>query len=392
MKPSPDKEPTRALLLTSAETLFATQGFLQTKISDISDQAGISANTVYEHFKSKDELLIAIPEQKVIENIKRNEDHLRGLEGAGVKLRKLVWNYLEFASNNKDYFKLFLFEIRSNRDFYNSPTHDVIKQYTDVYRQIIVEGQQTGEFQRDLSPSLILHLIFGAVDSILITWIIENRPSNPLDLFEDFFDVLINAVAVKQPTAGDKDKRLKILNAAISIFSQIGYKKARIQDIAKTAGVGEGTIYKYFSSKEDILFSIALDRSKELIEEQKEHLSGIQSLDLRLEILIRDYLHYINKNTEYNAIFNFDCRYNIAFYQTEAYGLIKQFTRIFHDTLMEGVQTNAFRPNINPYMVTKMIFGVIDHTSISSIMFGRPRRFSNVSEAIIELLMNALKR
>lgn len=49
-----------------------------------------------------------------------------------------------------------------------------------------------------------------------------------------------------------KEKELKILNAAIVHFEKDGYHAAKISDIAKTANVGKGTVYEYFTSKQDL--------------------------------------------------------------------------------------------------------------------------------------------
>ena len=49
------------------------------------------------------------------------------------------------------------------------------------------------------------------------------------------------------------DKRRRILDAAVHVFARKGYFAARVSDIAKKAGVADGTIYLYFENKEDIL-------------------------------------------------------------------------------------------------------------------------------------------
>ena len=58
------------------------------------------------------------------------------------------------------------------------------------------------------------------------------------------------------------DKREAILRAAIKVFANSGYFNSKVADIAREAGVADGTVYLYFKSKEDILHSI-FDRSVE---------------------------------------------------------------------------------------------------------------------------------
>ncbi len=54
----------------------------------------------------------------------------------------------------------------------------------------------------------------------------------------------------------DPEKKDNIIGAAILVFARKGYAATRIIDVARTAGIGKGTIYEYFSSKEDLFFSV----------------------------------------------------------------------------------------------------------------------------------------
>lgn len=48
------------------------------------------------------------------------------------------------------------------------------------------------------------------------------------------------------------EKALQIIGAATAVFSQKGYAAARIEEIAQRAGVGKGTVYEYFESKQHL--------------------------------------------------------------------------------------------------------------------------------------------
>jgi len=210
---------TKESILKAAETMFSIKGFSDTKISEISGAVGVSDSTLYEHFENKEDILFTIPREKTLKLIDINERHLRGLRGENVKLRKLIWNYMEFLVDNRDYTSLLLFELRSNRDFYETRNYQLIREFTRPYREVIVEGQSEGKFRPEISPSLVLNLIFGTVDLILITWIIEEKPPDPLDLFEDLLSLLIYALKTRNSEPLTRDKRKQILNAATRIFS-----------------------------------------------------------------------------------------------------------------------------------------------------------------------------
>jgi AcrR family transcriptional regulator len=52
------------------------------------------------------------------------------------------------------------------------------------------------------------------------------------------------------------NKRLDILRAAGKVFPKKGFHKTLVDDVAREAGIGKGTIYRYFSHKEDLFFTI----------------------------------------------------------------------------------------------------------------------------------------
>ena len=68
---------------------------------------------------------------------------------------------MEFALNNKETFALFLFEIRSNRSYYTSKTYDFVKNFTNMYRDVIIEGQRDKIFRPDVSPSMVCVISMG---------------------------------------------------------------------------------------------------------------------------------------------------------------------------------------------------------------------------------------
>ena len=52
------------------------------------------------------------------------------------------------------------------------------------------------------------------------------------------------------------NKRPLLVEAATRVFAEKGYASTRVADIAVRAGVGKGTVYEYFASKEELLFAV----------------------------------------------------------------------------------------------------------------------------------------
>src|SRR5579859_1520846 len=61
------------------------------------------------------------------------------------------------------------------------------------------------------------------------------------------------------------DKRERILDAAVRVFAKKGFHATRVSEVAKAAGVADGTIYLYFKSKDELLVSLFEDRVERLL-------------------------------------------------------------------------------------------------------------------------------
>src|SRR5262252_4379467 len=83
-----------------------------------------------------------------------------------------------------------------------------------------------------------------------------------------------------------KDKRARILEAAVKVFAKNGFYATRVSEVAKAAGVADGTIYLYFKSKDELLVSLFEDRVERLLAYLHEELPKTTSASERLKRVI----------------------------------------------------------------------------------------------------------
>ncbi|HOJ12843.1 MAG TPA: TetR/AcrR family transcriptional regulator [Clostridiales bacterium] len=76
-----------------------------------------------------------------------------------------------------------------------------------------------------------------------------------------------------------ENRRENLLNAATDVFSQYGFHGAKMEDIAKKAEIGKGTIYGYFDSKRSLFYEMIKYR----IEEYRKGLDSALNIDGSLE-------------------------------------------------------------------------------------------------------------
>ena len=92
------------------------------------------------------------------------------------------------------------------------------------------------------------------------------------------------------------EMRMKIFNAAIEVFSKKGYHHATIDEIAALSGIGKGTVYRNFKSKEDLLDQLLIEKYKEIIDSMSQtYAKDGDVLDLIQEVIV-NWVNFIEKN------------------------------------------------------------------------------------------------
>jgi TetR/AcrR family fatty acid metabolism transcriptional regulator len=93
-----------------------------------------------------------------------------------------------------------------------------------------------------------------------------------------------------------EQKRREILGAAAAVFAAKGFHQALMDDVAARAGIGKGTIYRYFAGKEDLFFSI-LDAEVDDLRARLEHAAASrQSPDRALRAMIATLADFTLRN------------------------------------------------------------------------------------------------
>jgi len=191
--------------------------------------------------------------------------------------------------------------------------------------------------------------------------------------------------AVKNPA-----KQAAILTAALRIFAVKGFHEARISDIAKEARVSESTIYEYFSTKEELLFSIPAEVIREYLGKNQEILQYTWGAANKLRTLIHRHLSLYNQNEDYANVVMLILKGNRNFLNTEAYQVVQASARVTTQVLEEGIRTGEFRSDLKPNLVRAMIWGTIEHLVIRRSLLGKPEDLLAFADDITNTILGGI--
>lgn len=161
----------RTRILDAAVTVFADRGFFQSRVSDVADAAGVAGGTIYLYFKSKDDLLISLFEDRMDGIIRHVNDALSTAETASDRLQIFVQKHLMMVEQHPELAEVLIVELRQSAKFMREYTPIKFVEYLDIIEQIVRDGVAAGKFRPGLSPRLAKRIIFGALEEVCATWL-----------------------------------------------------------------------------------------------------------------------------------------------------------------------------------------------------------------------------
>ncbi|MGI9035440.1 MAG: TetR/AcrR family transcriptional regulator [Pyrinomonadaceae bacterium] len=194
----------------------------------------------------------------------------------------------------------------------------------------------------------------------------------------------------QKPNGAVADKREAILRSATRVFSQNGYFNSKVADIAREAGIADGTVYLYFKSKEEILHSIFDRAMEEFIAEGKREISGIEKADERLRRIAQLHLEKLGADRDMAIVFQVELRGSIKFMQEFSAAGFAEYLDIIQQTIVEGQKTGVFRKNLNPTVCSKILFGALDEMVTNWILSIKPYRLAPLADTVLEVFFSGM--
>lgn len=170
----------RERILSAAVRVFAENGFYDTRVSDVAKAAGVADGTIYLYFRSKDELLISLFEDRLDKLLAFMEKELDSLPDAKAKLRRVIEMQLGLLEGERDLAEVITVILRQSTRLIKEFAAPKFTAYLDAIARVVSEGQAAGTFRRDLSPNVVAVAVFGSLDAVALTWALGRAEAGAL--------------------------------------------------------------------------------------------------------------------------------------------------------------------------------------------------------------------
>ena len=179
-------------------------------------------------------------------------------------------------------------------------------------------------------------------------------------------------------------KREQMLEAAVDKFAQYGAESTTMQEIAQEAGVGKGTLYRYFDNKEDLISSLIETGITELIDQVQEAVADLTSPIEKLEEVIITQLEFYNSNRSFSKFLTREIWGYKDKFEQNIQKIRSNYTVIVEEIIKQGINNGDFK-DVNTETAATSLIGMVNITALHWFMFKESFPVQEIKDDIINL-------
>lgn len=184
------------------------------------------------------------------------------------------------------------------------------------------------------------------------------------------------------------NKREAILDAAVKVFARRGFYNTRVKDIATEIDVAEGTLYKYFPSKNDILFSLFKEKWSELTSDLRRKIEPLDDVNEKMMVILTTIVDVFKTNRDLAELFLIEIKQSSAFLNSPVVESMVDFLDLLEEILKEGIAKGVYRKDLDTKAARMMIFGAAQGVLLGWIL---KETIPNRGKAFDYTIENAIK-
>jgi TetR/AcrR family fatty acid metabolism transcriptional regulator len=191
------------------------------------------------------------------------------------------------------------------------------------------------------------------------------------------------------------DKRERILRAAVEVFARKGFYATRVSEIAKAAGVADGTIYLYFKNKDDVLISIFEDRITKLIAVLRREIDEADGFEDKLRRVVELQLGLLEGQRDLAEVITVNLRQSSRLLKQYAQPLFTEYLEVIAGVIAEGQREGVVREDVSPRVVARGLWGALDGLALTWALGGakpgKPESLRRAASQIASVFLDGVR-
>jgi len=203
------------------------------------------------------------------------------------------------------------------------------------------------------------------------------------------FDHRPGGVAISKKER-NKPKYHLILEAAVKVFAEQGFFQSTISQIAREAGVADGTIYLYFKNKDDILLQFFGYKTKQVFQSFREELDKADTARDKLRNLIRRHLEEFQNDKNMAVVYQAEARSNSRLVEKQLQEMSKMYLDITAEIIEQGQEEGQIRKDLYVSLVKRFILGAVEEVINTWVLSGGKYDLVSMAEPLVDLIFRGI--
>ena len=186
------------------------------------------------------------------------------------------------------------------------------------------------------------------------------------------------------------NKYHQILEAAVKVFARQGFHQSTVAQIAKEAGVADGTIYLYFKNKDDILVQFFNFRAKQVFESFREEVDRAETSSDKLRNLVRRHLAEFQRDRDGAVVYQVETHQNSRLAEAQIKEMSKMYRDLISEIIEQGQQEGTIRKDLYVGLVKRFIIGAVDEVINTWLHSNGEYDLVSMADPLVELFMKGI--
>ena len=183
-----------------------------------------------------------------------------------------------------------------------------------------------------------------------------------------------------------ESKEGAIIAAAYEMFGSKGFAKSTISEIAKAAGVAEGTVYLYFNNKEALASGVIASFYDRLTEEASAGVNKLNTTAEKLDFLARHHLTNVIEERRILELLSIVDRSLDSYAGGAVYKMNKRYVAIFDSVVRDGVWRGDIADGFSPWVLRDIFYGGLEYAMRTILITNRHEEMENFTRELVSLV------
>lgn len=188
---------------------------------------------------------------------------------------------------------------------------------------------------------------------------------------------------------GKPEKYNRILEAAIRIFARNGFFSSTISQIAKEAGVADGTIYLYFKNKDDILLQFFSHKAREIFDGFWQAVAEGKNSVEKLRNLVKSHLAAFQSDIDMAMVFQSETKGNHQM-REQLNEMTRQYLIALGEILEQGQDEGVFSKELYMGLTKRFILGAVNEVINTWVSSGGKYDLVSMGDPLVNLVINGI--